>query len=200
MSPHVEPVRTSRRVLALLSVRLDDGATGLACPGPGLVSLVRDLGEAVVPGSGVGVLVRDEQWFRLVVPAGTTGVIRTVHMPDRWNTCQHGQELLVLGPWQAGDGIAATDDEQRPGEGIYVHSPTHGTFYRRSAPEAPPFVEPGQTVRRGQTIGLVEVMKCFSPIAFDPPDDLDAARVEEILAEDGTEVRSGQPLLRLARP
>ena len=199
MSPHVEPVRTSRQVLATQSVRLEDGATGLVCPGPGLVSLARGPGEAVVPGSEIGVLVRDEQWFRLVVPTGATGVIRTIHLPDRWNACEHGQELLALRPWRADDENAAADDEQRTGEGIFVHSPTHGTFYRRPAPDAPPFVEPGQTVRRGQTIGLVEVMKCFSPIAFDPPDDLDAARVEEILAEDGVEVRSGQPLLRLAR-
>lgn len=45
-----------------------------------------------------------------------------------------------------------------------VQSPLPGIFYRRPAPDQPPFVEPGATVTEQTTIGLVEVMKQFAEI------------------------------------
>ena len=188
-----------RTPLELIGLRDEHGATGLACPGPGQVTLARRVGEAVVAGSELGTLVRDERWFVLTVPRGFSGVIREVRVPHRWNACEHGQELVTLGPWSdAEDDAAPATAGQASEQGVVVRSPTHGTFYRRPSPDAPAFVEPGQVVRRGQTVALVEVMKCFSPIAFDPEEDLDAARVEQVLVEDGAEVHSGQPLFRMS--
>lgn len=45
-----------------------------------------------------------------------------------------------------------------------VQSPLPGIFYRRPAPDQPPFVEAGDTVTEQTTIGLVEVMKQFAEI------------------------------------
>lgn len=45
-----------------------------------------------------------------------------------------------------------------------VQSPLPGIFYRRSAPDQPPFVEDGDSVTAEQTIGLVEVMKQFAEV------------------------------------
>ena len=45
-----------------------------------------------------------------------------------------------------------------------VQSPLPGIFYRRPAPDQPPFVEDGDTVTAEQTIGLVEVMKQFAEV------------------------------------
>lgn len=42
-----------------------------------------------------------------------------------------------------------------------IHSPLPGTFYRKPAPDQPPFVEDGASVAAGDVIGLVEVMKTF---------------------------------------
>jgi biotin carboxyl carrier protein len=42
-----------------------------------------------------------------------------------------------------------------------VVSPLPGIFYRKPAPDQPPYAEPGQRVESGQTIGLVELMKTF---------------------------------------
>jgi len=187
----------SRPSADLLIIRNDNGTTSLACPGPGQVSLWRRPGEAVTAGSAFGVIVRDELCFRLVVPEGASGVIRALHASDRWNSCEHGQPLATLGPWSDELASASPEAADAADEGVLVRSPTHGTFYRRPSPEAPPFVEPGQLVRPGQTVGLVEVMKCFSPIAFEPPEGVGTARVVEMLADDGAEVRSGQPLIRL---
>ena len=46
-----------------------------------------------------------------------------------------------------------------------IRSPLPGTFYRRSAPDQPPFVEDGGSVAAGDTIGLVEVMKSFHEVS-----------------------------------
>ncbi len=45
-----------------------------------------------------------------------------------------------------------------------IQSPLPGTFYRRPAPDQPPFVEDGAAVADGDTIGLVEVMKTFHEV------------------------------------
>jgi len=68
-----------------------------------------------------------------------------------------------------------------------------GTFYRAPSPDAPPFVEIGDRVEEGQTVGLLEAMKMLNPIEADR-----AGRVIQILADDGALVTRGAPLIRLA--
>ena len=48
-----------------------------------------------------------------------------------------------------------------------IRSPIPGTFYRKPAPEEPPFVEIGSTVAKGDVVALVEVMKSFHQIKAD---------------------------------
>ena len=48
-----------------------------------------------------------------------------------------------------------------------IRSPLPGTFYRKPAPDQPPFVEPGDQVTVNDVIGLVEVMKSFHEIKSD---------------------------------
>ncbi len=67
-----------------------------------------------------------------------------------------------------------------------------GTFYRSPSPDAPPFVEIGDRVEEGQTIGLLEAMKMLSPIEADR-----AGLVVTIDAENGALVNRGSLLFRL---
>ncbi len=39
-----------------------------------------------------------------------------------------------------------------------------GTFYRRPAPQEPPYAEIGDTVQQGDPICLIEVMKLFTTL------------------------------------
>lgn len=48
-----------------------------------------------------------------------------------------------------------------------IQSPLPGTFYRSPAPGQPPFKSEGDTVKAGEVIGIVEVMKQFSEITAD---------------------------------
>ena len=70
-----------------------------------------------------------------------------------------------------------------------VLAPVMGTFYRRPAPDAPPFVEPGDEVGPDTTVAIVEVMKLMMPVTADV-----AGRIAEVCAEDGAMVEEGQPL------
>ena len=73
-----------------------------------------------------------------------------------------------------------------------VKSPMVGTVYRSGAPGEAPFVEPGQTVRAGQTLLIVEAMKTMNQIEAPR-----AGVVLQVLVEDGQPVEYGEPLLIL---
>ncbi len=62
--------------------------------------------------------------------------------------------------------------------GIRAH--TVGTFYRAPSPHDRPFVEVGQSVKAEDTVGLIEVMKCYMPVTA----GIDGT-VTEIWAENG---------------
>jgi acetyl-CoA carboxylase biotin carboxyl carrier protein len=49
-------------------------------------------------------------------------------------------------------------------EGDAITSPIVGTFYRSPAPDAPPYVEVGQIVEKGETLCIVEAMKLMNEI------------------------------------
>ena len=71
-----------------------------------------------------------------------------------------------------------------------VTSPMVGTVYRAPAPGAAPFVAPGDTVTKGQTLFIVEAMKTMNPIPAPQ-----GGVVREILVADATPVEYGQLLL-----
>jgi acetyl-CoA carboxylase biotin carboxyl carrier protein len=70
-----------------------------------------------------------------------------------------------------------------------VQAPLPGTFYRSSAPGQPAFKNAGDAVAVGDTIGLIEVMKTFTPVMAEEAGTLVAFHVEN---EDP--VMAGQPL------
>jgi acetyl-CoA carboxylase biotin carboxyl carrier protein len=73
-----------------------------------------------------------------------------------------------------------------------IVSPMVGVFYRAPSPSDPNFVEVGDRVERGQTIGLVEAMKSFNEIVAES-----AGTVAKIPAETGQIVETGQTLILL---
>ncbi|MEY8428008.1 acetyl-CoA carboxylase biotin carboxyl carrier protein [Lachnospiraceae bacterium 46-15] len=74
-------------------------------------------------------------------------------------------------------------------EGRQVKSPLVGIFYAAPAEDAPPFVAVGDTVRKGQTLGIVEAMKLMNEIEC----ECDGV-VKEIPVKNGDAVEYGQTL------
>ena len=85
---------------------------------------------------------------------------------------------------------AATDGAEPAVDGHAIKAPLVGTFYRAGQPGAPPFVNEGDTVDAGQTVGIVEAMKLMNQVTADV-----AGKVAQILAEDGQWVEFEQTLM-----
>ncbi|MGN0277498.1 MAG: acetyl-CoA carboxylase biotin carboxyl carrier protein [Hominisplanchenecus sp.] len=74
-------------------------------------------------------------------------------------------------------------------EGNQVISPLVGTFYLAPSPDAAPFVNIGDTVKKGQTLGIIEAMKLMNEIEC----EYDGV-VADVLVKNGEMVEYGQPL------
>ncbi|SDJ40369.1 acetyl-CoA carboxylase biotin carboxyl carrier protein [Billgrantia gudaonensis] len=97
------------------------------------------------------------------------------------------QPAAVAGAAPAADAEPAAATEP---QGHALNSPMVGTFYRSPAPGSKPFVEVGQSVKKGETVCIVEAMKMMNQIEADRD-----GVIEAVLAEDGEPVEFDQPLL-----
>ena len=75
--------------------------------------------------------------------------------------------------------------------GAVVTSPMVGVFYAAASPGEAPFVNVGQTVSAGETLGIIEAMKIMNPI-----EATKSGVIEEILVKNGEVIQFGQPLFR----
>jgi len=79
---------------------------------------------------------------------------------------------------------ASADDHKNA-----TKSPMVGTAYIRPSPEAEPFFKPGDMVKSGATVLLIEAMKTFNPITAEK-----TGKLVSILVEDAQPVEFGEPL------
>lgn len=81
--------------------------------------------------------------------------------------------------------------------GLAVCAPSSGRFYGRPGPGKPAFVSPGDVIKEGHTVCLLEVMKTFHRVTYGgaglPPE----ARVVAIAVADEADVNSGDVLVRV---
>jgi acetyl-CoA carboxylase biotin carboxyl carrier protein len=78
-------------------------------------------------------------------------------------------------------------------EGHIVKSPMVGTYYRCPSPGAKSFVEVGDSVKKGQTICIIEAMKLMNEIEADKD-----GVIKAVLVENGQPVEYGEPLFIIA--
>ena len=87
--------------------------------------------------------------------------------------------------------IVEAPQEEIPAENLAeIRSLMIGVFYRCSSPDSPPYIEVGDEIEVGQTIGLIEAMKVFSEV----PSEV-AGRVVATPAETGKLVQQGDVLV-----
>jgi acetyl-CoA carboxylase biotin carboxyl carrier protein len=73
-----------------------------------------------------------------------------------------------------------------------IKSPLPGTFYRRSAPDADPYVSEGDRVAAGDVVGLVEIMKSFHEVRSQ-----EEGVVERFVVDNEDVVEAGQDIATL---
>jgi acetyl-CoA carboxylase biotin carboxyl carrier protein len=92
-------------------------------------------------------------------------------------------------------GPAAPAADTPAGEAVelaVVTSPIVGTFYRASAPGAPPFVDVGSVVRKGQVLCIIEAMKLMNEIESEYDGE-----IVKIYVENGQPVQYGERLFAI---
>jgi acetyl-CoA carboxylase biotin carboxyl carrier protein len=98
-------------------------------------------------------------------------------------------EVPVAGEHESSATPAATAAKE--GEHI-VKSPIVGTFFTAPSPDAKPFVKPGDKIKAGQVICIVEAMKLMNEIESDV-----SGVVLRSLVENAQPVEYGQPLFAI---
>ena len=164
-----------------------------------LVQAVADNGltELKVDDGNVKLSLKKEHPVVNVV-AGNTGAgsagggmqVAGVQMPDFGSFGAAGGAAQETGNAVTNTGAAAKTAPINSDK--IVVSPLVGTFYSSSSPEAESFVKVGDTVKKGQVLGIVEAMKLMNEIES----EYDGV-VEEIMVGNEEVVEYGQPLFRI---
>lgn len=117
--------------------------------------------------------------------------------PDRIRVINHPQTPVQVVQTTAPAPVAvaaaqpaAAEPAEPKVEGTPLTSPMVGTFYRAPSPGAKPFVEVGDTVKKGQTVCIIEAMKLLNEVEAETD-----GVVKEICVENGQPVEYGQNLL-----
>lgn len=73
--------------------------------------------------------------------------------------------------------------------GKTIKAPMVGVFYQAASPEAEPYVTVGKTVKKGDTVCIIEAMKLMNEIQAE-----EDGTIKEILVKNGDIIEYGQPL------
>lgn len=97
-------------------------------------------------------------------------------------------DIVPAGPHALAESVTIPLPAETAGK-VTITSPIVGTFYRSPSPEADPYVEEGDLVKKGQVLCIVEAMKLMNEIESEVD-----GRIVKILAESTKPVEYGQPL------
>lgn len=101
-------------------------------------------------------------------------------------------QISPLQPEPAQETPAPAEKEEEGENFTFITSPIVGTFYEAASPDANPYVAIGDTVKKGQTLCIVEAMKLMNEIEADV-----GGKIVAILAEDGASVEYGEDLYKI---
>jgi acetyl-CoA carboxylase biotin carboxyl carrier protein len=171
-----------------------DNSKVLCAPTVGWFEFAIQSGDSVSPGRVLGTLRILNRKVKIIAPPGTRGVVVDGPVAGRIGA-EYGQVLLSIGEPTASAEVEAAEAALSASAGHHeVVSPIDGIFYTRPSPDAPAFIDVGDRVTSGTTLGLVEVMKTFNPVRYGgigaPPEGI----VEAVFAVDQAEVSAGQVL------
>ena len=89
-----------------------------------------------------------------------------------------------------GQAIAPAEEAEETNDDFFsVESPIVGTYYGKPSPDADPFVQVGDTVKKGETLCIIEAMKIMNEIEAPCP-----GKIEKVCLRDGHVVEYGEVL------
>jgi acetyl-CoA carboxylase biotin carboxyl carrier protein len=185
----------------VLRARPGDGeSSDLLAPSVGVFTPAVSEGDLVSAGQVVGTIDVLGVLRELAVPDGVAG--RVTHRAGGGRSrapVEYGDALLTISTASMGHVADASSAFSADTQGaLSFLAPMSGRFYNRPSPGEPPFVSAGDTVQRGQTIGLLEVMKTFNRLVYQGDALPEQAKVEKIVPSEGDDVVRGDVILVLA--
>ncbi|WP_104758891.1 acetyl-CoA carboxylase biotin carboxyl carrier protein [Helicobacter bizzozeronii] len=132
-------------------------------------------------------LVFDKASSRKVAPAPVEVASNVLHTPIQSPTATACALNTTTGATSHANNPTITKED-------YILSPMVGTFYHRPSPSASPYVSPGDTIKKGQVIGIVEAMKIMNEIEAECD-----CKILSIEVEDATAVEYGTQLVKIEK-
>ena len=140
--------------------------------------------------SNIGQVTIEEGDFKITVKQKKDNSGMVIAPPVMPVAQSHVQQLSAAQPVAA---VSAPKEVEVPTENLLtIKSPMIGTFYRKSSPDKPPFVDQGDEVAPGKIVCIIEAMKLFNEIESEV-----RGRIVKILVEDSSPVEFDQPLFLL---
>ncbi len=143
--------------------------------------------------SNIGELTVEQKDFRLTIKQKEEHVTHMVsspmQSPQHYAVPQHSLPPSSTGSSSSAPAKPASTTDAPAGNLITIKSPMIGTFYRKSSPDKPNFVEVGDEVILGKVVCIIEAMKLFNEIESEVK-----GRIVKVLAEDASPVEYDQPL------
>jgi acetyl-CoA carboxylase biotin carboxyl carrier protein len=141
--------------------------------------------------SNIGELTVEQKDFRITIkqkeePAQHVMAAPMQHMPVHMPAPLPATSTSQQAPSAEKPKLAS---ESSGGNLITIKSPMIGTFYRRSGPDKPAFVEVGSEITPGKVVCIIEAMKLFNEIEAEVK-----GKIVKVLVEDASPVEYDQPL------
>jgi acetyl-CoA carboxylase biotin carboxyl carrier protein len=193
---------TASQTLTLIAEPMEGGeGWRILAPAVGLYAQAPKEGNRFRAGDAVGCLMVLDRVVPLQLPSGVAGFVSSAPPEKRHQPVGYGELLFEM---QAGAGGEAWDALADPAAAVsesglpIVRASQAGRFYRKADPDSPNFVEAGDELQAGRTLGLLEVMKTFNPVKYTADGGLPGqAKVVRFLVEDSSDVEEGQALLEV---
>jgi biotin carboxyl carrier protein len=188
----------SKELHLTCSSRAHDGLIDIISPCIGRAKLLIGEGQILSNRQAIAQLWVLNHYFWLHGPDGIEGSVVKIKNHDRLINLAYGEPLLVLDPRglkETAKVVTSTKSETVAPAKCSIDAPMDGMFYLSPSPKDPPFVHVGDEISPGQTLGLIEVMKCFYPITYTGSSK---AKVLSINVKDATAVNSGTKLYLLS--
>lgn len=189
-----------REKLAVICEKTENGYDILS-PAVGIIKNIPVTNEIISGSSSLGVLEILQTQYELKLPKNIVGKVSN---PDKEHTVkpvEYREKLFSVLPIDMENEASENDGLEKDGnvseDQIQVKAPTDGIFYRKPTPDSSNYVEEGDTVKKGQVLGLVEVMKCFNQITFSDLTFPENAKITKICVDDAAEVKYQQTLFVL---
>ena len=137
--------------------------------------------------SGVSEVKIESKELKLSVKTGASGNMVTHSEPVMINTQPLVQNLPLESTTESvsSQSVDIAEEDHL----ITIKSPIIGTFYRKSSPDKPNFIEIGDLISEGSVLCVVEAMKLFNEIESEY-----SGKIVKILVDDSSPVEFDQPL------